>query len=57
MRYDSGAVLGGHDLAGRRAPHAWVNVDGRTVSTLDLVGDRLTVLTGPAVDPGQRCRT
>ena len=46
VRYDSGAVLAGHDLAGLRAPHAWVGIDGRTVSTLDLFGDRLTVLTG-----------
>ena len=52
VRYASGAALGGHVLAGRRAPHAWVSVDGRRVSTLDLFGDRLTVLTGPAVEPG-----
>jgi putative polyketide hydroxylase len=46
VRYISGAVIDGHVLAGRRAPHAWVEVDGRAVSTLDLVGDRLTVVTG-----------
>ena len=62
VRYDSGAVLGGHALAGRRAPHAWVSVDGRSVSTLDLFGDRLTVLTGADAEPwwarrppGRRC--
>ena len=52
VRYASGAVLDGHVLAGRRAPHAWVSVDGRSVSTLDLFGDRMTVLTGPAAEPG-----
>ena len=49
MRYQSGTVLGG-GLAGRRAPHAWVRVGGRTVSTLDLFGDWLTLLTGPAAE-------
>jgi putative polyketide hydroxylase len=48
VRYVSAAVLGEHPLSGRRAPHAWVERAGRTVSTLDLVGDRLTVLTGGA---------
>ena len=52
VRYASTAVLGNHDLAGRRAPHAWVRMAGRTVSTLDLFGDRLTVLTGGATWPG-----
>jgi 2-polyprenyl-6-methoxyphenol hydroxylase-like FAD-dependent oxidoreductase len=51
IAYRSGAALAGHDLAGLRAPHAWVEVDGRTVSTLDLFGDRLTVLTGGLVAP------
>jgi 2-polyprenyl-6-methoxyphenol hydroxylase-like FAD-dependent oxidoreductase len=51
VRYDSPAVLAGHALAGLRAPHAWVEVDGRSVSTLDLFGDRLTVLTGGKVLP------
>ena len=46
VRYDSPAVRPGHHLTGLRAPHAWVEVEGRTVSTLDLFGDRLTVLTG-----------
>jgi len=43
---------GTEGLVGGRAPHAWVAVDGRTVSTLDLFGDWFTVLTGstaPAV--------
>jgi putative polyketide hydroxylase len=52
VRYRSAAVLGGHDLTGRRAPHAWVRVGGRSVSTLDLFGDRLTVLTGPVAAVG-----
>ena len=45
-------MLEGHPLAGSRAPHAWVVVDGRSVSTLDLFGDHLTVLTGAYADPG-----
>jgi putative polyketide hydroxylase len=53
VHYVSAAVLGGHDLAGRRAPHVWVDVAGRTVSTLDLFGDRLTVLTGGADVPSR----
>jgi putative polyketide hydroxylase len=31
---------------GVRAPHAWVEQDGRQVSLLDLYDDRLTVVTG-----------
>jgi putative polyketide hydroxylase len=31
---------------GERAPHAWVELDGRRMSTLDLFDGRLTVLTG-----------
>ena len=38
----------GRDV-GRRTPGS--AVDGRTVSTLDLFGDRLTVLTGAYADP------
>ena len=52
VEYASGAVSEGHVLAGRRAPHAWVNLEGRLVSTLDLFGDQLTVLTGAYADPG-----
>ena len=52
VRYASAAVIGGHPLAGSRAPHAWVSVDGCSVSTLDLFGDHLTVLTGAYADPG-----
>ena len=37
------------DLAGRIA-HLWVEADGRRVSTLDLVGDGLTLFTGPEAD-------
>lgn len=33
-------------VPGARAPHAWVEYAGRTVSTLDLFEGRLTVLTG-----------
>jgi len=46
VRYASSAILGTEGLVGGRAPHAWVVVDGRTVSTLDLFGDRFTVLAG-----------
>ena len=53
VEYRSSAILVGGRLAGRRAPHAWVLVQDRLVSTLDLFGDRLTVLTGPE---GQRWR-
>jgi 2-polyprenyl-6-methoxyphenol hydroxylase-like FAD-dependent oxidoreductase len=34
-------------VPGARAPHAWVERDGRRISTLDLYGDRLTLVTGP----------
>ncbi len=49
--YASGAVVVGHHLAGRRAPHAWVRLGDRSASTLDLFGDHLTVLLGRAADP------
>ena len=52
VRYLSSAVVGGR-LAGRRAPHAWVAVQDRQISTLDLFADRLTLLTGP---DGERWR-
>jgi putative polyketide hydroxylase len=54
LHYTSSAVIGSSGLAGRRAPHAWVTVQDRRVSTLDLFGDRLTLLTAP---DGQRWRT
>jgi putative polyketide hydroxylase len=38
------------DLGGRVA-HVWVDVDGRRVSTLDLLGPGLTLFTGPDTDP------
>jgi putative polyketide hydroxylase len=47
VRYSSSAVIGSSGLAGRRAPHAWVTVHDRRLSTLDLFGDRLTLLTAP----------
>ena len=50
VEYASDAVIAGHPLAGTRAPHAWVRVDGRSVSTLDLFGDHLTVLAGAYAD-------
>jgi putative polyketide hydroxylase len=54
VRYSSSAIVGAGRLAGRRAPHAWVMVQDRQVSMLDLFGDRLTLLTGP---DGERWRT
>ena len=47
VTYTSSAISDGGRLAGRRAPHAWVLVQDRRISTLDLFGDRLTLLTGP----------
>jgi putative polyketide hydroxylase len=38
------------DLGGRVA-HVWLDVDGRRVSTLDLLGRGLTLFTGPDADP------
>jgi 2-polyprenyl-6-methoxyphenol hydroxylase-like FAD-dependent oxidoreductase len=54
VHYESSAIIGSSGLAGRRAPHAWVKLGDRDVSTLDLFEDRLTVLTGP---DGERWRT
>ncbi len=34
-------------VPGARAPHAWVEREGRRSSMLDLYGDRLTLVTGP----------
>ena len=60
-RYRSAAVVpGGEDddglpytdpresrgLPGTRAPHCWLDLDGQRVSTLDLIGRRLALLTG-----------
>jgi hypothetical protein len=42
------ATLGERAAPGRRAPHAWLDVTGRRMSTLDLFDGRLTLLTGPA---------
>jgi 2-polyprenyl-6-methoxyphenol hydroxylase-like FAD-dependent oxidoreductase len=41
------AVIGERAAPGRRAPHAWLDVTGRRLSTLDLFDGRLTLLTGP----------
>jgi putative polyketide hydroxylase len=41
------------DLGGR-IPHVWVDVEGRRVSTLDLLGPGLTLFTGPdSATPGR----
>jgi 2-polyprenyl-6-methoxyphenol hydroxylase-like FAD-dependent oxidoreductase len=37
------------DLGGR-IPHLWIEGGGKRVSTLDLVGDGLTLFTGPAAE-------
>ncbi|MGK5169086.1 FAD-dependent oxidoreductase [Geodermatophilus sp. CPCC 205761] len=42
------ATVGERATPGRRAPHAWLDVTGRRVSTLDLFDGRLTLLTGSA---------
>ena len=60
-RYDSAAVLGARPAPstedvvldgtpGSRVPHLWIDHDGRRISTLDLVGPRLTLLTGSRGD-------
>ena len=43
---DPPATIGERAALGRRAPHAWLDVTGRRVSTLDLFDGRLTLLTG-----------
>jgi 2-polyprenyl-6-methoxyphenol hydroxylase-like FAD-dependent oxidoreductase len=40
------ATVGERAAPGRRAPHAWLDVTGRRMSTLDLFDGRLTLLTG-----------
>jgi putative polyketide hydroxylase len=58
--YSSGAVLAGAEIerpavieptapacVGSRAPHVWVEVRGEGMSTLDLFGTNLVLLTGP----------
>jgi 2-polyprenyl-6-methoxyphenol hydroxylase-like FAD-dependent oxidoreductase len=44
---DPPATIGERAAPGRRAPHAWLDVTGRRISTLDLFDGRLTLLTGP----------
>jgi 2-polyprenyl-6-methoxyphenol hydroxylase-like FAD-dependent oxidoreductase len=41
-----------HTDLGGRIPHLWVERDAERVSTLDLVGEGLTVFTGPEGTPG-----
>lgn len=48
----AGASLDFAARTGERAPHAWL--DGRSRSTLDLLGDGLTLLTGRRGDPWRR---
>jgi 2-polyprenyl-6-methoxyphenol hydroxylase-like FAD-dependent oxidoreductase len=45
--YEAEAIVGDSELAGRRAPHAWVGAGERRVSTIDLFDGRFTLLTGP----------
>jgi putative polyketide hydroxylase len=40
------ATIGERAAPGRRAPHGWLDLTGRRVSTLDLFDGRLTLLTG-----------
>lgn len=49
VQYESSAIGDGRH-AGSRAPHAWVRVEGRRASTIDLFDGRLTVITGPEGD-------
>jgi putative polyketide hydroxylase len=58
VTYDSAVILDGHTdelpfeeigqraRPGDRAPHVWILVDGRRLSTIDLFDGRLTLLTG-----------
>ena len=61
--YSSSAVVREHDgnvpavieptadsVVGARLPHAWLDADGERVSTLDLIGSKPVVLTGPKGD-------
>ncbi|MDZ5619958.1 FAD-dependent oxidoreductase [Nocardioides sp. HM23] len=41
-------------VTGARAPHAWVERDGRRVSLLDLYGNRLVLVTGRGGDAWRR---
>ena len=43
-------------VPGARAPHAWVQLGGHGISTLDLFDGRLTLLTGPAVERSSAVR-
>jgi 2-polyprenyl-6-methoxyphenol hydroxylase-like FAD-dependent oxidoreductase len=43
-----GTAVGLAADVGGRIPHAWVSLDSRFVSTLDLLGDGLTLFAGPA---------
>jgi putative polyketide hydroxylase len=41
-------------VAGARAPHAWIERDGRRISLLDLYGERLVLVTGRSGDVWRR---
>ncbi|WBB81521.1 FAD-dependent oxidoreductase [Micromonospora sp. WMMD882] len=48
------------DLDGRpgtRAPHVWLRLDGRRISTLDLFDQRPVLLLGPAAEPWRAAAT
>jgi hypothetical protein len=47
---DTATPAGTGEIAvpGARAPHAWLDLAGRRISTLDLFDGRLTLLAGPA---------
>jgi len=60
VTYDSAVIIDGHTgelpfeevgqraRPGDRAPHAWIDVQGQRLSTIDLFDSTLTLLTGPA---------
>jgi 2-polyprenyl-6-methoxyphenol hydroxylase-like FAD-dependent oxidoreductase len=44
-----------HARPGTRAPHLWLELRGRRISTLDLYGERFVLLAGPAAHEWCRC--
>ena len=44
-----------HGRPGTRAPHIWLQRDGKQISTLDLFGRHFTLLGGPAAQEWARC--
>ena len=57
--HDDGAVhthpRDAHGRPGTRAPHVWLQRDGKQISTLDLFGRNFTLLGGPAAQEWARC--